>query len=125
MQTGDTNITAPSIIPRSRFEKWTDEEPLGTSLTQGPQSALLGSGGDDGIRTHDLCSAIAALSQLSYIPTETRGYLEAALSGTSGGAGPGPDDPAGVVPTGRALPPAPEGGRPVGRVSFSSRFIPR
>jgi hypothetical protein len=25
-------------------------------------------GGDDGIRTHDLCSAIAALSQLSYIP---------------------------------------------------------
>jgi len=28
-------------------------------------------GGDDGIRTHDLCSAIAALSQLSYIPTGT------------------------------------------------------
>jgi hypothetical protein len=27
-----------------------------------------GNGGDDGIRTHDLCSAIAALSQLSYIP---------------------------------------------------------
>ena len=25
-------------------------------------------GGDDEIRTHDLCSAIAALSQLSYIP---------------------------------------------------------
>lgn len=31
------------------------------------------SGGDDEIRTHDLCSAIAALSQLSYIPkTELR-----------------------------------------------------
>jgi hypothetical protein len=25
-------------------------------------------GGDDEIRTHDLCSAIAALSQLSYTP---------------------------------------------------------
>ncbi len=33
------------------------------------------SGGDDGIRTHDLCSAIAALSQLSYIPTRTTEYI--------------------------------------------------
>ena len=32
------------------------------------------SGGDDGIRTHDLCSAIAALSQLSYIPKE-KGFM--------------------------------------------------
>ena len=29
-------------------------------------------GGDDEIRTHDLCSAIAALSQLSYIPGDLR-----------------------------------------------------
>lgn len=39
---------------------------LGTSL-----GTVLGSiefGGDEGIRTLDLCSAIAALSQLSYIP---------------------------------------------------------
>ena len=32
--------------------------------------------GDDEIRTHDLCSAIAALSQLSYIPKRTRILLE-------------------------------------------------
>jgi hypothetical protein len=32
--------------------------------------AFIKVGGDDGIRTHDLCSAIAALSQLSYIPRE-------------------------------------------------------
>jgi hypothetical protein len=31
--------------------------------------------GDDGIRTHDLCSAIAALSQLSYIPGDELLYL--------------------------------------------------
>lgn len=36
------------------------------------QIAIL-NGGDNGIRTHDLCSAIAALSQLSYIPT---GYIK-------------------------------------------------
>ena len=40
----------------------------------------LGFGGDDGVRTHDLCSAIAALSPLSYIPlkhydTQSRSYL--------------------------------------------------
>ncbi len=29
------------------------------------------SGGDDGIRTHDLRNASAALSQLSYVPTDT------------------------------------------------------
>lgn len=34
-----------------------------------PKRARVWFGGDDGIRTHDLCSAIAALSQLSYIPT--------------------------------------------------------
>ena len=35
------------------------------------------SGGDDEIRTHDLCSAIAALSQLSYIPGKGQGYRTA------------------------------------------------
>ena len=33
-----------------------------------PAEALAKAGGDEGARTLDLCSAIAALSQLSYIP---------------------------------------------------------
>jgi hypothetical protein len=35
---------------------------------------MMGGGGDEGIRTLDLCSAIAALSQLSYIPNKRREY---------------------------------------------------
>lgn len=31
-------------------------------------------GGDEAIRTPDLCSAIAALCQLSYIPDQTKFY---------------------------------------------------
>ncbi len=38
-------------------------------------------GGDKGIRTPDLCSAIAALYQLSYIPTRGRGVYLAGFSG--------------------------------------------
>ena len=41
------------------------------SPERNPAWVRVKSGGDDGIRTHDLCSAIAALSQLSYIPTRT------------------------------------------------------
>jgi hypothetical protein len=38
-----------------------------------PRARVTNFGGDDGIRTHDLCSAIAALSQLSYIPEGANG----------------------------------------------------
>ena len=46
----------------------------------GTTSSSFESGGDDGTRTHGLCSAIAALSQLSYIPNRHKCYPSDAVA---------------------------------------------
>ena len=67
-------LTLPHIPLRSWVRSTYYQERL--SEPKG-QTRSIFPGGDDGIRTHDLRNASAALSQLSYVPTNTRIIREA------------------------------------------------